>query len=232
MHFYKKSEITDKSKRIKKIIKRIVFISAIVYVTGDIIIEKTDLLTDQSGFVSRSVSTEECIFDVIIETKEEENKYNYLDTIIRNKIILNQLFYFSKKYDLDPLLFASLIKNESEFNPNSVNFNINGSVDRGLCQLNNFSFPELTTEEFYNTAINLENGAKYLRWCLDLSEDNLVTALASYNSGLGSVNNRRVGRSTLIYINKILEYKNQAERIIASNNINSGKVLFAFNKQR
>ena len=95
----------------------------------------------------------------------------------------------------------------SAINPNAINYNYNGSVDRGLCQLNNKTFPNLSKQDFYNPETNIKLAASFLNWCLRNSDYNLVRALAYYNAGWGNVTNENVGDLTLNYIQKITTYK-------------------------
>ncbi len=206
-------------KRIKNIALRTIFLASITYITIDIVRDNINpAILEQIYFKISTLNTNSDLreFDFKPSSPDEEAKFNYLKKIVADREILYYIFTYSYQYKIDPLLFSSLIKYESNFNPNATNNNRNGSIDRGLCQLNNFSFKELSIRDFYEPRINLENGAKYLKWCLDMSQNNIVVALAFYNSGIGSVNSRNVGKSTLTYIEKILEFKRDAETKIAS----------------
>ena len=48
------------------------------------------------------------------------------------------------------LAFALCMK-ESTFNPTAFNKNKNGSIDRGLFQLNNYYRPKMEEKEYYNS---------------------------------------------------------------------------------
>ena len=114
---------------------------------------------------------------------------------------------YSEKEGIETSLLVALMKTESNFNPNAINYNYNGSVDRGLCQLNNKTFPNLSKQDFYNPETNIKIAASFLNWCLRNSDYNLVRALAYYNAGWGNVTNENVGDLTLNYIQKITTYK-------------------------
>jgi soluble lytic murein transglycosylase len=99
----------------------------------------------------------------------------------------NDLKRFATANALDPYMVASLIRQESEFNPNAVsNKNALGlmqllpTVGRGVAKqqkLKHFSVPQLFTP-----VINLELGTKYFRSMVD-EFGGFEYALAAYNAG-------------------------------------------------
>ncbi len=115
----------------------------------------------------------------------------------------------SLSHRIPAFLAFSLAWAESRYRSDAVNRN-SSSIDRGLFQLNNRSFPELTEEDFYDPAVNAEKGMRYLRYCLDAGE-NRVVALAMYNAGRSRVNGSGAPRMTLDYISKILDYHDSLE---------------------
>ncbi len=147
--------------------------------------------------------------DFLVKTDfiNDEIKLKYFSNVINDENIAKLIIKYTKLYNVDTSLFVAVIKVESDFNPLAQNKNKNGSIDRGLCQLNNNTFKELTHEDFFNPEKNIKNGALFLKWCLNKSNKNLVKALAFYNTGIGNVRNRNVGETTLDYINKILKEK-------------------------
>ncbi|UKI53636.1 MAG: transglycosylase SLT domain-containing protein [Treponema sp.] len=56
----------------------------------------------------------------------------------------------AEKNDIPLSLAFALAYTESHYNVNAVNKNRNSSIDRGLFQLNNRSFPQLKEEDFFN----------------------------------------------------------------------------------
>jgi len=99
----------------------------------------------------------------------------------------NDLKKFSSDNALDPYMVASLIRQESEFNPNAVsNKNALGlmqllpRVGKGMAKqvkLKHFSTPQLFTP-----AINLQLGTRYFRAMVD-QFGGFEYALAAYNAG-------------------------------------------------
>ena len=108
--------------------------------------------------------------------------------------------------DIPLSLAFALAHTESEFKPKAMNKNKNGSIDRGLFQLNNKSFPNLTEQDFFNPDISAKYGMSHLRYCLDTA-GNEIAALAMYNAGTGKVRNNATPQTTLNYVSKIDSYR-------------------------
>jgi soluble lytic murein transglycosylase-like protein len=111
--------------------------------------------------------------------------------------------------DLPISLTIALAWAESGFDPLAVNRN-EITVDRGLFQLNDRSFPDLREEDFFDPAVNARHGIAYLKYCLDRGT-NEITALAMYNAGPRRVAERGAPQITLNYIDKILSYRNRLD---------------------
>jgi soluble lytic murein transglycosylase len=129
------------------------------------------------------------------------------------------------RYDLDPALVAAVIYAESRFDEHAVSSQ--GAV--GLMQV----LPEtaeqiadesggvtFTTEDLEVPRINVRYGSYYLRQALDAYDGDVRAAVASYNAGMGAVNEwvaaaRAEGRrlrprdipypETRAYVEKVLE---------------------------
>ena len=99
---------------------------------------------------------------------------------------------------------------ESRFNSKAVNRNVNGSVDRGLFQLNDRSFPQLEDRDFFSPQVSASYGMKHLRFCRSVAKDDLV-ATAMYNAGVSGVKNNQTPKSTLAYVSNIAKYRSQLE---------------------
>ena len=106
-----------------------------------------------------------------------------------------------------PLSLAfALAYSESNYVVKAVNKNTNHSIDRGLFQLNNNSFPNLKEEDFFDPYVSAKYGLSHLRFCLDVA-GNEVAALAMYNAGTRRVKNGETPQVTLNYVSKIMNYK-------------------------
>lgn len=83
---------------------------------------------------------------------------------------------------LQPSLLASLLNHESGFNATATHANANGSVDRGIAQINNQAHPNVTTAQANNPYFAIPWAANYLsskvKGC-----GSVAGGLQAYNSG-------------------------------------------------
>lgn len=89
----------------------------------------------------------------------------------------------AKKYNLDPVLLASLVKQESNFNPYAVSHC--GAM--GMGQLMPATARYLGVKDPFNAAQNLDGAANYLSQQLKTFGGDIKKALAAYNAGPGAV---------------------------------------------
>ncbi|MFP7487240.1 N-acetylmuramoyl-L-alanine amidase [Priestia filamentosa] len=88
----------------------------------------------------------------------------------------------SEKYDVDPVLVASIIKQESGFKEKITSKS--GAV--GLMQLMPETAQWLGVKDSYNPSENIEGGVKFFKTLTDKYDDS-VKALYAYNGGPGNV---------------------------------------------
>lgn len=119
------------------------------------------------------------------------------------------------KNDIPVSLAFALAYTESSYKATAVNRNTNASIDRGLFQLNNRSFPELTEAEFFDPVVSAKYGMSHLRFCLDTA-GNEISALAMYNAGTNRVRNNATPQMTLNYVSKIMNYRQGLEDLFDS----------------
>jgi soluble lytic murein transglycosylase-like protein len=84
---------------------------------------------------------------------------------------------------LPPELVRSVIKAESNYNPNALS----PKGARGLMQLIPETARRFGVADLSNPVENLQGGTKYLKYLLDLYHGDTVLALAAYNAGEQSV---------------------------------------------
>jgi hypothetical protein len=119
--------------------------------------------------------------------------------------------------DIAPALVFALVWEESRWKVHAVNRkNRNGTIDRGLFQLNSASFPGLKEADFFNPRVNISHGLAHLRWCFDYGGSE-VSALAMYNAGCNRVNAGGTPRITLDYISRILKNQQRIEALFEEN---------------
>jgi hypothetical protein len=136
---------------------------------------------------------------------------DFFSGICTNRDIVQAILENADTFDVSPALAFALSWEESRFNPNAVNrYNRDGSIDRGLFQLNNRSFPNLELALFFDIKTNTYYGIGHLRYCLDTGGSE-VSALAMYNAGTGRVRTSGAPEVTLNYISRILGNKSKIE---------------------
>ncbi|MCQ2576034.1 MAG: lytic transglycosylase domain-containing protein [Treponema sp.] len=130
--------------------------------------------------------------------------------ITGNKEVAQAILSEADKNEIPLSLAFSLAYTESRYNVKAVNKNSNTTTDRGLFQLNNASFPELTEEDFFDPFISSKYGMAHLKFCLT-SAGNPVSGLAMYNAGTNRVRSNKTPQTTLNYVGKILSYQNMLD---------------------
>jgi hypothetical protein len=132
----------------------------------------------------------------------------FFSALVQSEEIAEAILTNADTFDILPALAFALCWGESRFNPLAVNRkNRNETIDRGLFQLNNKSFPNLQEAEFFNPRVNAYYGMAHLRWCLNTGGTE-VAGLAMYNAGTNRVNAGATPRQTLDYVSRILEFRN------------------------
>jgi hypothetical protein len=176
----------------------------------------------------------EVIQDTILEyfSNPEFSQWvlEFFSNICINQDVVLAILDNSKAFDVPPALAFAVSWEESRLNPSAINHhNRDGSVDRGLFQLNSRSFPNLEVANFFDIKINAYYGVAHLRYCLDtgLSE---VSALAMYNAGTGRVRNTGAPEVTLNYISRILENKSRIESQFLAQLIKEEEIRLAENR--
>lgn len=121
--------------------------------------------------------------------------------------ILNHIYETAKRFDMDPFLLLSLIKRESDFDPNSLS--AKNAV--GMMQITQYPVEEYEAiygkvKDFVEPKLNITIGTFYLRRLIDSYED-LHVALIHYQGGPRYFNIlKRKNRLTTPYTREIVAF--------------------------
>ena len=88
-----------------------------------------------------------------------------------------------KRNSVDPLLLYSIMHQESTFKPRAIS----NKGARGLMQLIPPTASRFGVTNIWDPKQNIEGGARYMRFLLDLFSGDVRLALAGYNAGEGAV---------------------------------------------
>ena len=116
-----------------------------------------------------------------------------------------EIWKASQRYSVDYNLVRAVIKAESNFNPNAVS----RTGARGLMQLMPQTANLLQVSDSFHPDQNIDGGVRYLRYLLNLFNDNLSLALAAYNAGENAVFRYRgvpPYQETQTYVQRVLRY--------------------------
>lgn len=114
----------------------------------------------------------------------------------------SSIIKYATAYSVDPDLVRAVIATESDFNPIAVSRR--GAV--GLMQLIPSTARRFGVRDIFHPDQNIEGGVKYLRFLLDMFDNDLRLALAAYNAGENVVKRVRGVPNypeTVAYVRKI-----------------------------
>jgi hypothetical protein len=100
-----------------------------------------------------------------------------------NANVDNLIVESGQRNSVDPLLLYSIMHQESTFKPRAIS----PKGARGLMQLMPPTAARFGVTNIFDARQNIEGGARYVRFLLDLFSGDVKLALAGYNAGEGAV---------------------------------------------
>ena len=100
-----------------------------------------------------------------------------------NSDVDNFIVESGKRNSVDPLLLYSIMHQESSFKARAMSY----KGARGLMQLMPATAMRFGVSNIWDPKQNIEGGARYMRFLLDLFSGDVRLALAGYNAGEGAV---------------------------------------------
>jgi hypothetical protein len=168
-------------------------------------------IEDNDFFLAVSERAPDPIIEYYRRSEYKDWVIDFFTDICSSKEISQVILMNADEFEVSAALAFALSWEESRFNPRAVSRpNRDGSMDRGLFQLNNKSFPDLDPLAYFNIRYNTRVGIGHLRYCLDIGGSE-ISALAMYNAGAGRVSSTGAPKVTLNYISRILENKSKIE---------------------
>jgi soluble lytic murein transglycosylase-like protein len=121
----------------------------------------------------------------------------------------------SQQYGIDPKLIQAIIHVESNFDPQALS----RKGAQGLMQLMPQTARDLQVSDAFSPKENIDGGTRYLRYLLDMYNQDMVLALAAYNAGPEKVNLFRgipPYQETRTYVQKVTQVYNQLKSRLLS----------------
>src|SRR6185369_16122187 len=100
-----------------------------------------------------------------------------------NSDVDNYIVESGKRNSVDPLLLYSIMHQESSFKARAMSY----KGARGLMQLMPGTASRFGVSNIWDPKQNIEGGARYMRFLLDMFSGDVRLALAGYNAGEGAV---------------------------------------------
>ncbi len=155
-----------------------------------------------------NITGKEVNFNISDDNLSEEDSLNVNQNKINNAIDIS-----ANKYGVDKKLITSLIKQESNFDPNCVSHV--GAI--GLMQIMPNTIKKFNVKDPYDIYENVDAGTKHLKGMIERYEGDLVKAIAAYNCGGNALDKSgfqslddvsMLPKETRIHVTKVFYYYN------------------------
>jgi soluble lytic murein transglycosylase-like protein len=182
---------------------------------GNTVFKLSQLLPDK--YVTRELSLfdDRWVKDVVEVKPAQPHRNVFVEEIKRINIAIKEEFFTTsmpygdlihekaEKYDVDPLLVAAVIEQESKFHKGAKS----PVGAKGLMQLMPRTGRWMGAQNLYDPEQNVDAGVKYIKYLQEQFDGNLKKTIAAYNAGEGNVR-RYKGvppfRETQHYVKKVL----------------------------
>ena len=121
----------------------------------------------------------------------------------------------SQQYGIDPKLIQAVIHVESNFDPQAVS----PKGAQGLMQLMPQTARDLQVSDVFSPKENIDGGTRYLRYLMDIYNQDMSLALAAYNAGPEKVNLYRgipPYQETKTYVQRVTQIYNRLRNPLLS----------------
>lgn len=125
--------------------------------------------------------------------------------------IARTIIKYSLEKNVPVNLAFALAKRESGFYPRAVNINSDGTIDRGLFQLNNGHRKSWKITDYFDIDKNTKEALQYLSERIGLSSD-IPLSLIAYNCGQSIADRGVIPDFRKDYVNFILDYEDVFNR--------------------
>lgn len=162
---------------------------------------------------------------LVIQT-EKQAIVEWIESTTRGKVsetkarkIVDNVYAFSEKHEVDPVLVLSMIKNESTFNEKAIS----REGARGLLQvIPKYHREKLKGRNPHDIVVSIDAGVQVLKEYLEDNRNNIRLALNKYSGGGGQRYVKKIAGTHKEISTAIIKYSFVNERPIA--------VKYSFNK--
>ena len=164
--------------------------------TGNTVFKLSQLLPEK--YVTRQLALfdDRWIGDLTVSSQPEKKHRNvFIEEMARINTVLRREFFSesmpygdiihekAKKYDVDPLLVAAVIEQESKFR-HTARSQVGA---KGLMQLMPKTGRWMGARDLYDPEQNVDAGVRYIKYLQSQFNGNLKNTIAAYNAGEGNV---------------------------------------------